>query len=76
MTKMTDETNVTEIVIEEGDKHPFCPYKKPSCTRACSHWLNSELGCSSLLLQEPDGFELLAEYWEKIEAAEEAAEGL
>jgi hypothetical protein len=66
-----EEENVIEIVLQEGERHPFCPHRKPSCTRECSRWLNDEIGCTSLISDPEEHFRVLSEYWEEQERLEE-----
>ena len=73
-SRYIDNGDTLEIILDEGDKHPFCPYRKPSCTRQCSHWLNDEIGCASLITDHDEHERVLMEYWEEQERLEELAE--
>ena len=66
-----EEENVIEIVIQEGDRHPLCPRRKPSCTRQCPHWLNDDIGCISLVSDPEEHERILMEYWERQERLED-----
>ena len=70
-SRYTDNGDTLEIILNEGESQPFCPYRKQSCTRECSHWLNEDIGCSSLCLQ--DDPEAVFAYYAKMEEENEMA---
>ena len=67
-----DSSATLEIILDEGERHPFCPKQKPSCTRDCTYWLNPEIGCS--LLRMEDDPQAVFDYWAEIEKTDPACQ--